>query len=409
MKMDYTPVTPFRRAMNAVMLKHQSHATKELPPSGANKWEVLRELSASREVFKLSDRDISVLQALVSFHQATILGGNDSELIVYPSNKAICERLNGMPCSTMRRHLGRLVHAGVIIRRDSPNGKRFARKYGEDKVAFGFDLTPLVTRFQEFVEAADDVRQLQEQYKRLRVTVSLMRRDLAGLCFYGEEVRPDLGLWAELSDMAVLIARDLRRKLTLDELQDLHTRLSSALDRARDILEPNETKNMSTNESHNEQHHQNSNKDSYDSEPPKEKGERGGGEETHAAAISDEPLRQNEQGTKTSHLPNVPLGLVLTACKDIQTYANGEIRHWHEFVKAADFVRPMMGVSPDAWQNAMREMGPETASVVLAAMLERVTEIKSPGGYLRNLTQKAALGEFSCGPMVMALMRKEAA
>ena len=97
--MDYTPVTPFRRTIDAAILKHQAAAQEDLPPTGVNKWEVLRELAAARVAFGLSDRDLTVLQALVSFHQATILGGNDSELIVHPSNKAICERLNGMPLS----------------------------------------------------------------------------------------------------------------------------------------------------------------------------------------------------------------------------------------------------------------------------------------------------------------------
>lgn len=45
-------------------------------------------------------------------------------MIVFPSNKAICARLNGTPCSKMRRHLSRLVEAGLLMRRDSPNGKR---------------------------------------------------------------------------------------------------------------------------------------------------------------------------------------------------------------------------------------------------------------------------------------------
>jgi replication initiation protein RepC len=39
-------------------------------------------------------------------------------------------------------------------------------------------------------------------------------------------------------------------------------------------------------------------------------------------------------------------------------------------------------------------------------MLERATHINSPGGYLRDLTRKGARGEFSLGPMLMALVRQ---
>ncbi|SFK25233.1 plasmid replication protein RepC [Celeribacter neptunius] len=415
--MTYTPVSPFRRTIDAVILKHQARSNTELPPSGVNKWEALRELSAAREAFGLTDRDMTVLQALVSFHQATILGGNDSNLVVHPSNKSICERLNGMPASTMRRHLGRLVHAGVVIRRDSPNGKRYARRFGEEKIVYGFDLTPLAQRFEEFCSAAEQVRAEQEAFRRLREAVSLMRRDLASLSVYGEEMRPDLSIWPQFSDLAALTARTLRRKLDMADLERIEADLSAALVRARNILEPSGSENMSTNESQNEQHYQNSNKDSYDSELHQELVKGAGVDspalpdqlaDTEERAISETGVELDPPEPDIP-MPNLPLGLVLRGCREILTYADGSVRHWHEFVRTAEIVRPMMGISPSAWDEAKRHMGPVEASVVLAAMLERIAEIRSPGGYLRSLSAKAASGEFSSGPMVMALMRKEAA
>ena len=406
--MDYTPVTPFRRPINAAILHYQAAAQQDLPPSGVNKWEALRELAAARIAFGLSDRDLSVLQALVSFHQATIVGGNHSETVVHPSNKAICERLNGMPCSTMRRHLANLVQTGFVVRRDSPNGKRYARRYGDEKIAFGFDLAPLAQRFVEVCEAAEAVRAAEERYKRLRSTVSLMRRDLAGLVDYGRSLRPDRAIWDQASDLCVLTARDLRRKLDFAELQQMESALSEALNAIRDLLEPVQSQDMSTNEVTNEQHHQNSNKDSYVFEPRLEKAQGEGSASDPAAALvaegsTDEPVSVD------NNLPRIPLGLVLAACSEYRTYAERPVRHWHDLVRVADVIRPMMGVSPSAWDEAKQYMGPEEASVVILAMLERFGDIRSPGGYLRSLSAKAALGEFSCGPMIMALMRKDAA
>ena len=49
------------------------------------------------------------------------------------------------------------------------------------------------------------------------------------------------------------------------------------------------------------------------------------------------------------------------------------------------------------------------SAIVLAAMLERFASLLSPGGYLRSLSQQAAEGAFSPEPMVMALIRREAA
>lgn len=63
------------------------------------------------------------------------------------------------------------------------------------------------------------------------------------------------------------------------------------------------------------------------------------------------------------------------------------------------------GVSPSAYQEACDIMGPENAATVIACILERGGHINSAGGYLRDLTRRAERGEFSLGPMLMALMR----
>lgn len=400
--MDYTPVTPFRRAVDAVHLQNQRVLDTAMPDHSVNKWEALRELAASRTVFGLSDRDMTVLQALISFHPSTDLEGED--IIVYPSNASICDRLNGMPCSTMRRHLSHLVKAGIIVRRDSPNGKRYVRRAPGEQIAYGFDLSPLARRFAEFCTHAEEIRAANEALARLRETVSLMRRDLAGLVEFGRETRTGMALWDQVGDLAILTARALRRKLGLEDLKAIYSDLRSALDQVRDVFEPSNSSNMSTNDANNEHHYQNSNPKSHDLELRLEKAKAADVARNADSDAPEEPAPHIE----ASPLPRVPLGLVLSCCHELLTYADGPIRHWHDFVRLATTVRPMMGISPTAWEEAKATMGPEEASVVLAAMLERFSEIKSAGGYLRSLTAKAGRGEFSSGPMVMALMRRAA-
>lgn len=376
-----------------------------VPARPVNKWELLRELSKAQAAFGVSERDLTVLQGLLSFFPDDALGGN-AEMVVFPSNKAICERLNGMPCSTMRRHLARLVEAGLLQRRDSPNGKRYVRKHGEDRVAFGFDLSPLYCQSEEIARAAEAVREAEERVRRLREVVSLMRRDLAALAEFGDEMQPGLGFWDQLRDKAALTARALRRKLSIEDLAAYRADLEALLDQARNIIDGPETEEMNTNDAQSERHHHNSNKESIDFEPALEKS-------GVAAGVPDvdtnEPVADvDEQDTR--HLPKIPLHLVIAACPSLKTFYQGEIRHWHQLFDAACHVRPAMGISTSAWEEAQRFMGPEQASIVVAAMLERFADIRSPGGYLRALTTKAAAGEFSCGPMVMALIgRRNAA
>lgn len=402
--MEYTPISPFMRPISHAHLRVVERPEASVPGKPINKWELLRELSKAQAAFGVTERDLTVMQGLLSFFPDDALGGN-AEMVVFPSNKAICERLNGMPCSTMRRHLARLVEAGLLMRRDSPNGKRYVRKHGEERVAFGFDLSPLYCRTEEIARAAEAVREAEDRVRRLREVVSLMRRDLAALAEFGEEIQPGIGLWDQLRDKAVLTARALRRKLTLEELSAFRADLEALLDRARNVIDGPETEEMNINGASFERHHHNSNKESIDLEPALEKG----GTAAGAPEAETDALVADVEEADTRRVPKIPLHLVIAGCPSLKTFYQGDIRHWHQLFDAACHVRPAMGISVSAWEEAQRFMGPEQASIVVVAMLERFADIRSPGGYLRALTSKAAAGEFSCGPMIMALMSRRTA
>ncbi len=109
----------------------------------------------------------------------------------------------------------------------------------------------------------------------------------------------------------------------------------------------------------------------------------------------------------TTPLRSFPLGMVLDACPGILDYAPGGIASWRELVATAQNVRGWLGISPSAWDEACDILGVEDASVVICAVLQRGDAIKSAGGYVRNLTEKARAGRFSLGPMLMALTRKK--
>lgn len=395
------PISPFMRPISHAHLSADAPSERILPARPVNKWHLLRELSKAKAAYGVSDRDLTVLQGLLSFFPHDSLDAS-SEMVVFPGNKTICERLNGMALSTMRRHLARLVEAGLLIRRDSPNGKRYVRKLIEGRVAFGFDLTPLLHQSEQIARAAEAVREAESRAARLRETVSLMRRDLVALAEFGETMHPRQHLWNQLRDQAAYVAQSLRRKLTADELAALQCDLLVLLDEARGIIDRPETGKMSTCSAQFEHHHLNTDKETIAFEPAKKL------EETVVAAPKATPddLEESDSGLGSPGVPTIPLHLVLAGCPSLKTFYPGDIRHWHQLFDAARHVRPAMGISPSAWDEAQRLMGPERASIAVAIILERFAEIRSPGGYLRALSSKAAAGQFSCGPMVMAQLNK---
>ena len=98
--------------------------------------------------------------------------------------------------------------------------------------------------------------------------------------------------------------------------------------------------------------------------------------------------------------------MVLDACPDILDYAKGggRIANWRDFLGVAMVVRSMLGISPSAWEAAQAAMGEVPAAIVVAAILQKGAAVASAGGYLRELTRKAEAGEFTIGPMLMALI-----
>ncbi|WP_171181402.1 plasmid replication protein RepC [Ruegeria sp. HKCCD8929] len=388
--MEHITTTPFGRRPVTAGLIEQAVAIQAAPEiPHIDKWELLRDLCTARRAFEVTDRDLTVLNALVSFHPNAALSDNDS-LIVFPSNVALSERAHGMAESTLRRHLAALVHARLIARHDSPNGKRYVRRGADGEIdrAFGFDLRPLLMRAGQITQAAQQTRADQASLAAAREKLSLLKRDALKLTLYGQENALP-GDWEALLAALLEVHKRMRRKLDFDDLSDLQRQTSDILGDIQSLLAL-KTEEMSGNGSESERQYQSSKPDTLESEhcPEKDKGDGDG-------SVQKRPDRA---------LPRVPLPLIAKACPDILPYCEREPREWRDLVVAAGYVRGMMGISPSAWHEAQELMGPETAAVTVACILQRFSEINSPGGYLRALAAKSALGAFSPGPMVMALL-----
>jgi replication initiation protein RepC len=435
--MQTRPTTPFgRRPLSLAMVAREAEIENFTASAAAgetivHKWRLFRALTEAKAPLGVTDRALSVLHALLSFHQETALttasddrGSSDEEsgggsgLVVFPSNKELSIRAHGMAPATLRRHLACLVDAGLIIRRDSPNGKRFARKGqgGAIEEAFGFDLTPLVARAAEIDNLAEEVRAENRAIALLREQITLTRRDVAKMIETGLEERVP-GDWEELHLRYAALSGRYARRLPRPDLEALASDLATLAAEIRKSLEAHvKTHNMSGNESRSERHIQNQTTNNFDLEPRLREGrpdptasspERDGASvPRNGVAVSVETPRRLPGPPPRAY----PLGMVLQACPDIVDYAKGgEIASWRDLSSAAATARSALGVSLDAWSQALEVLGEHDAAIVIAAILQRGDEIRSAGGYLRVLTEKARAGEFSLGPVLMALLRGEAA
>lgn len=394
----HNATTPFgRRPMSLGMIASQVTAEKAPSDATVHKWHVFRDIKEARISLGATDRALAILDALLSFHPETAFYG-DSALVVWPSNEQLINRANGMSPATLRRHLANLVDCGVIIRRDSPNGKRYARKGqgGELEHAFGFDLSPLVARAAEFKAMAEAVKAEKRAYKLVRERLTICRRDIVKMIETGiEEGVP--GNWGQVHQVYQGIIGRLPRTAPRAVLEALAAELDELWRNIRDVLESFvNSMNLNANESQTERHIQNSKPES------KLESESGLGNKDEASGSAGEP-----DNVRSLPKRELPLGIVLDACPNMLWLVKGGsgIRSWREFLAAAETARPVLGISPSAWEDAKVAMGEQQAAITLAVIYQKGEQVKSPGGYLRNLATRAKEGKFSTWPMVMALLR----
>lgn len=340
---------------------------------GPDKWHLLRDLTEAAEHFDLSHRALSVLKALLTFlPEREIPSGAGA--VVFPSNRTLSNRLSGMPESTLRRHLNKLVTAGIVSRQDSPNRKRYARSVGASvTLAYGFDLTPLAALQSQLRALAKATQIHKEEMTVLRQRVMTLRASLIELEGQGA-----------LTDQTALL---LRRKPDSAALIQAEKTLITAVDKATQTVLPPDK--LSANDSQNERHIQYITKYAFDPE----------------TNTSEQNHQQHPVEVTDAEKENISLSQVVDRCRAFQSYYPEKVTSWRDIVGIGDQIAPMIGIDQPVIHQAKQAMGAQTAAVVILCILEKFPKIKSPGAYLRQLSKMAEQRMFSVLPMLNALER----
>ena len=349
--------------------------------------------------------------------------------IVWASNHFLMEQ-TGFSLATLRRHVRRLCEAGVISMKDSPNGKRWGRR-DEDGViieAYGFDLAPLAARAEEFETLYAHLQAERSACASLRNAITVTRRMIRAKI----EKALEAGLrgpWRDLEETFDGLLKGLpRRSERAEGLENYLSRIKAffvsveqAFEAAFDWPDRSDASSVDSADSEVskfqymtptsleiETHIQTTN------EPNPVKSNRF--EAKHAAGVTregqgGEPAQRAEEvdldinwsthgrngGIKRGSDVDIPM--LMASCPHFAEMARatgGYLRDWNDVHRAATNLRPIVGISEDAWNVANRVLGPAAAAASIALILDKSTtgEVKSPGGYLRGLVERAQVGEL---------------
>ena len=336
--------TPFgRRPMTLGMLASQLVSQDIEDGQSVDKWKLYRALCEARPLIGVTDRALAVMSALLSFYPKDELSETNG-LVVFPSNAQLSLRSHGMTEQTIRRNLAVLVQAGLIVRKDSPNGKRYVRRGSTGAIddAFGFSLAPLLARAGEIEQIAAQVIAERLHLRRLRERLTLCRRDVSKLIEAAVE-EGATGNWEMVTVHFRALVTAIPRSPTAMEVTAALTEMEMLREEIINQLEMQlKTKNMNGNPFQNDWHIQNSNPESTpESEPALEKQQGGNSEQDRIAQKTPMARQSRNQDADRSRAADqknegaqnpaaaagkmkaFPLALVLQACPEIIPYGSG--------------------------------------------------------------------------------------
>ena len=326
-----------------------------------DRWDILTDIVIAKDIYGLTSQDITVLRALMTF----LPKGHQPHMIVFPSNRTITERTEGMHPRTIARHLKALVEAGMIERRQSPNGKRYRKRNGDSGFAhvFGLDLMSCFKRRDEIHDTADACREQTMRIAFLREELSLIRAQLV-----------TMSLAPEICDE---IRKIMRRVPDLMALEVLRSEALIALPC------PSVADNLTVIDRQNVCHQQRSNKDYNDSDQRKLMTVVS---EANAVTCNE----TSDDGDDTNDANTMPeLFDLVESCPNATFVAQSPIRTWPDVHRLSWQLSSMLGINQDLMLKATEALGKDGLAVTILCLCQKSESIRSYGGYLRSLCAKA--------------------
>jgi replication initiation protein RepC len=404
-EMNHARIAPGCRRLSPVHVQVQAIAERfEGLPDSVSKGQALAAFKQAARPLGLSPRLRDAIDVLFAFSapQDWQIG---SRPIVWPSNRKL-ETALGLGRRQVQNVLTALIRAKLITPVDSPTGRRWGHRDTTGKIveAYGFDLSPIALRHDEFFAIAQRAAAEERGRTALRRRLTIARKAIQQIAETALEHRLIDRNWhywlAEALTLVLTIRDDVPLgglQAVVAELEQRRTDGEAALRVAFDsqqnapagAIQCTPITTTSQPEADN----------SATSNACSEEAHNGQGD----LAISRDSLCPDLQ----QRLPAVTPKLILSASPELKPYLFTASPGWADIVDAADGLRQQLGISRTAWIDACQAMGRYQAATAIAVIAAKGETIRSPGGYLRGMTNRARNGELHLSNSLWGLTRRE--
>jgi replication initiation protein RepC len=375
---------------------------------------LLTTFKAAASYLGMGPRVINTIDWLFQFTQPQDWTST-SRPIVWPSSALQADEL-GIKASQVKNLNRQLVSLGLVVMRDSPNGKRYGHRNKEGRIltAYGFDLSPLAVRFDEFKKIAAIARSERQRLRDLKRRASIARNsikqtiaameDLVGEQFDAEE----RNTWEKEISARMTPGTDLTAKV-----ENLETLASKARERLTLLIEkpvesvtspvesgPNEPQNWPHKYSYNLKNL--SRKDTVSAMGKGLDGDRAKPPYENVQAKEGAAAKADEH----SCVKITPRELVRLAPR-LATYIRSSRPSWNDVVDAADWLRHELEIDNPLWGSACLVMGREIAAVTCAIISTKPKGYfkKGAGNYFYGMVRKSNTGELNLNKTIWGIRK----
>jgi replication initiation protein RepC len=326
-----------------------------------------------------------------------------SRPIVWPSARLQQEYL-GLSATRVKALNRALFEADIFVIRDNEQGKRYGRRGPDGRIieAYGFDLTPLAQRYDEFVRIAAEAKIERDRMKALRKRATIARRAIRQVGEALEALGPLPPGWSRLAAETADLVKAGRRAACSEELElvvkALEGRKTEAEQWLRDMAQP---VNPDPAGAENGPHTTTTNNQSI--HPC---------QDTVIATEDCSPaLAEPKTATPTLVCPEKALRIkpaeLIDLAPRLAQYIPPGLNSvtWSHVLDAADYLRGDLGVSRSLWAEACQSMGRDQAALALAIVSTKPEAhfSRSAGGYFAGMVRKHQKGELHLQRSLWAL------
>lgn len=339
--------------------------------------------------------------------------------IVWPSAREQSEAL-GLSLSGVKRLNRHLIELGLILAKDSPTGRRFGYRGHNRQIveAYGFDLSPMAHRQEEFIKIRDAGRADDAERARLRRRKTVAMKSIGQVMRTAAERNQDAPELYQLAEQAWAINDQLaisaERQVLARVVDELETLAAALLELYRRLVMEEQSQAVgSTPESETSAMETvNPNPTGFVLEPPNNNYKRtkylseSNSSEQSSSEFGKEralPAKSQSKDKPVVTLPTVMPKEVLRLAPALTSYLSRDLDRCdmpgaiNVVVRAAEaFAGNSLGVSRPLWNEAVEQLGVWGASLAVMVVAAKDADYfsRTPAHYFSGMIARAKEGSL---------------